>query len=548
MARNWLSIAKAEFLILTSRFRSVRKFVTFIMFLFAISWALVIAPRIMSSIVDLFAEEFQLILAIAFPGLMRSVMLILWILILIYPISYALQEIKIGQWEILLSNNVGTKDMLLGMFLGKIPNYGLLVLFLSPILLSPFIIVYQVSLLGQVLMYAVLFIVALSTLWFSNILSVAIQAKLGESSRGNDIAKAFSIVVAMVFLVPLYGLMFFAGPLSEVMGLDVFHLIPSTWGADLITWIAIYQNGIGLPSSSILIFEEILGFSIVLDALFVGVFGLFLILVGIFSADRLFTIEAGARTEVVTTVGNENLVLRGIRRIYPGHFGVLVVTSLKDFGRKAQNISKVGYSIFLAILLPIIMNYSLTSQIDDPLFLPVMTTLTVSMMLGMIGAITFGGVGFLESKNQLWIIQGTPNGAYKFIIARIAGYTLLGIPIALIPTITVTLILGFDVYAMVYMFVNVFLVVFGAILVGIGITANNPAFEDTKSSAFYVNTFTSILVIMLSLMFGFIGSIFIIILDGNVILSMAIANAPLIISGLLTVLIGAKRIESPNTT
>ncbi|MHA1480334.1 MAG: hypothetical protein ACTSQZ_02775 [Candidatus Thorarchaeota archaeon] len=548
MARNWWSIAKAEFLILTSKFRSVRKFVTIIMFLFAISWALVIAPKIMLSIVDLFAEEFQLLLAIAFPGLMRSVMLILWILILIYPISYALQEIKIGQWEILLSNNVSTKDMLLGMFLGKIPNYGLLVLFLSPILLSPFIIVYQVSLFGQVLMYAVLFIVALSTLWFSNVLSIAIQAKLGESSRGNDIAKAFSIVVAMVFLIPLYGLMFFSGPLSEIMGLGVFQLLPSTWGADLITWIAIYQNGIGLPLSSIQIFEEILGFSIFIDALLVGVFGLFLILIGLSSADRLFTVEAGARTEVVTTVGKENIVLRGIRRIYSGHFGVLVVTSLKDFGRKAQNVSKVGYSIFLAILLPLIMNYSLTSQLDDPLFLPVMTTLTVSMMLGMIGAIAFGGVGFLESKSQLWIIQGAPNGAYKFILARIVGYTLLGIPIALIPTITVTLILGFDVFAMVYMFINVFLVVFGAILVGIGITANNPAFEDTKSSAFYVNTFTSLLIIMMMLMFGFISSILLIMIDGNVILSMIMGNAPLIIMGALILSIGAKRLEMPGTT
>jgi len=548
MARNWWSIAKAEFLILTSKFRSVRKFVTIGMFLFAISWALVIAPMIMSSIVDLFVEEFQVLLAVAFPGLMRTVMLILWIMILIYPISAALQEIKIGQWEILLSNNVTTKDMLLGMFLGKIPSYGLIVLFLSPILLSPFIIVYQVSLIGQVLMYAVLFIVALSTLWFSHVLSIAIQAKLGESSRGNDIAKAFSIVVAIVVLIPLYGLMFFSGPLSEIMGLDVFQILPSTWGADLISWIAIYQNGIGLPLSSIQIFEEILGFSVFLDALLVGVFGLFLILIGLSSADRSFTVEAGARTEVVTTVGKENMVLRGIRKIYPGHFGVLVVTSLKDFGRKAQNVSKVGYSIFLAILLPLITNYSLASQLDNPLFLSIMTTLIVSMMLGMIGAITFGGIGFLESKNQLWIIQGTPNGAYKFILARIMGYTLLGIPIAVIPTITVTLILGFDVFAMVYMFINVFLVVFGAILVGIGITANNPAFEDTKSIAFMVNTFASILIIMMMLLIGSISSIVVIMTVGNVILSVIVGNAPLIISGALIVLLGAKRLEMPGTT
>ncbi|MHA1928340.1 MAG: hypothetical protein ACTSV2_07150, partial [Candidatus Thorarchaeota archaeon] len=128
MSRKWAAVAKAEFLILTSKFRSGRKPVSLGMFTFAIVWALFIAPQLMDSIVSLFADELRVLLALAFPGLMRSIMLVLWIMILVYPISYALQEIKIGQWEILLSNNVKTKDMLIGMFLGKIPNYGLMIL------------------------------------------------------------------------------------------------------------------------------------------------------------------------------------------------------------------------------------------------------------------------------------------------------------------------------------------------------------------------------------------------------------------------------------
>ncbi|MHA1636525.1 MAG: hypothetical protein ACTSUB_00775, partial [Candidatus Thorarchaeota archaeon] len=530
---------------LTSKFRSGRKPVSLGMFTFAIVWALFIAPQLMDSIVSLFADELRVLLALAFPGLMRSIMLVLWIMILVYPISYALEEIKIGQWEILLSNNVKTKDMLIGMFLGKIPNYGLMILILSPILLSPFIIVYEVSLLGQALMYGVLLIIALSTLWLSNVLSIAIQAKLGESSRGNDIAKALSIVVAIVFLLPLYGLMYFARPLSEIMGLDVFVLLPSTWGADLITRIALFHNGLGIPVNA---FETILGLDILLNLILVASFAIAVIIVGFASADRLFSFESGARTEVVTTVGRENLFLRGIRRVFSGSFAALIVTSLKDFGRKAQNLSKVGYGIFLSILLPIMITYNVSGAVDDPLFLPILCTLMTSLMLGMIAAIAFGGVGFLEAKNQLWIIKGTPNGVSKFILARIISYLIIGIPIAMIPTALVSIIMQFELLAVVYMFVSVYIVVCGAILVGIGVTANNPAYEDTKSSAFYVNTFSAIFIVMFMLMFGFIVSMSLIFSIETLLLSIITINSPLLFTGMAIVLIASKRLSMPVTS
>ncbi|MFX1261473.1 MAG: hypothetical protein ACFFAZ_05265, partial [Promethearchaeota archaeon] len=516
MARNWLVIAKTEYLVATSRFHTRRKAISLLIVAFALVWALFIAPAIMSSFFNLFAVEIQTILAIAFPGLMRSVMLLLWIIVLIYPISYALQEIRIGQWEIMLSNNVSTRDMLFGTFLGKLPGYGLLVLFLAPVLISLFAIVYQVSLIGQALMYGVLYITALVTLWFSNVISTAIQAKLGESSRGNDIAKALSMVVAAIVIVPMYGIMYFAGPLAEIMGMDVFLILPSTWGADLITWTAIYFNGVGLPQSTILAFESILLFGPALDFLLIAAFSIVLIAFGLTASDRLFTIEAGARTEVVTTVGRDNLVLRAVRNLLSGSFGVMVVTSLKDFGRKAQNLSRLGYGVFLSILLPLMMNFSgIGSTVGDPLFVPMMATFMTGLMLGMLGGITFGGIGFLDSKDQLWILKGAPNGASKFVRARVVSHFLFAIPIALISTISVTVILGLGIVVFLAMAVYVYTVLCGSILIATGITANNPAYEDIKSSAFMINTGLTIIIIMFSSMFTLIWGILIILREGN---------------------------------
>jgi len=547
VARNWLVIARTEYLVSTSRFHSRRKAVSLVILAFALIWALIIAPAIMSSFVNLFSTEIQMILAIAFPGLMRSVMLLLWILVLIFPISYALQEIRIGQWEIMLSNNVSTRDMLFGTFLGKLPNYGLLVLFLAPVLVSPFAIVYQVSLVGQALMYGVLYITVLATLWFSNVIATAIQAKLGESSRGNDIAKGLSIVVAAIIIIPMYGIMYFAGPLAEIMGLDVFLILPSTWGADLITWTAIYFNGVGLPQSTILAFESILLFGPALDFLLIAVFSIVLISVGFSASDRLFTIEAGARTEVVTTVGQDNLILRGVRNLLSGSFGVMVVTSLKDFGRKAQNLSRLGYGVFLSILLPLIMNFSgLWDTVGDPLFVPMMATLMTGLMLGMLGGVTFGGIGFLDSKDQLWILKGAPRGASKFVKARVVSHFLFAIPIALISTISVTVILGLGVVVFLAMLVYVYTVLCGSILIATGITANNPAYEDVKSSAFMVNTGLTIIIIMLSSMFTLIWGILIMLIEGNIPLGLLVNTLPLLAVGSIVVYIGTKRLSMPD--
>ncbi|MFW9850518.1 MAG: hypothetical protein ACFFF4_15410, partial [Candidatus Thorarchaeota archaeon] len=465
MARNWQIIAKAEFLVMTSRFRKRRRESTILIFLIGFFWAIIVAPAIMSGILNIFSVEVQVVLAIAFPGLMRAVILLLWVMVLVFPISQALQEIQIGQWEIMLSNNVSSRDMLTGMFLGKIPSYGLLVLFMAPVLLSPFMIIYEVSILGQILAYLVITVFALTTLFLSTIISTAIQAKLGDSPRGNDIAKAMGIVVVIVFLLPLYSIMYFAEGISQLMGLSVFLLLPSTWGADIITWITIYFNGVDLPASSIRIFEEILGLPAVTDILLIGCFAILVTVLGLTIPDRLFTFEGGARTEKITTVGRENIALRGIRRLIPGYFGLIVISTLKDFGRKAQNISRLIYAIFLSILFPIMLSLSGLSGSGELEFKLILISFMLSLILGMLCGITFGGMGFLESKDHLWLIKSTPKGVSKYVKARLLNSALLGVPMVLIPVSIVSIALSLDFVSALIILAQTYIVLIGSILV-----------------------------------------------------------------------------------
>jgi len=140
MVYNWLQIAKAEFFVLTARFKGHRKLFMGLVLSLGLLWAVFFAPVVVGLVMEILTpiNPIRVIIQAMFPGLMRAVMLLLWMLLLIPSLSQALSEIKIGQWEILLASNVKTRDILVGTFLGKIPNYTLYVLVLAPLVLSPY--------------------------------------------------------------------------------------------------------------------------------------------------------------------------------------------------------------------------------------------------------------------------------------------------------------------------------------------------------------------------------------------------------------------------
>ncbi|GAG09579.1 unnamed protein product, partial [marine sediment metagenome] len=197
-----------------------------------------------------------------------------------------------------------------GTFIGKLGLYGLIIVFLAPLVITPFMLAFEVSIIGQLLVYGAMTLLAMGSIWLSNFITSVVQARLGDSSRGNDIAKALAMIIAIVVIIPMYGLMFFLPTLSEMMGMNAFLILPSTWFSDLISWLAITFNGIGLTGSQILGFSTVLQVDMLWTSVLAIGFTLGTVGLALGTADRVFTIEAGVRTEVVTTVGEENLFLR----------------------------------------------------------------------------------------------------------------------------------------------------------------------------------------------------------------------------------------------
>ncbi|MHA1638424.1 MAG: hypothetical protein ACTSUB_10470, partial [Candidatus Thorarchaeota archaeon] len=313
MTRHWWTIAKVELLVRTAKIKRIRKIGAILIFALFLAWALLIVPQVMTFLMERFSFEFNSIIQTVFPGLMRSLLLFVWLIVLIIPISNALEGIKIGQWEIMLSNNVKTKDILFGTFIGKIPVYGLVALFLAPLIISPFAMAFEVSIIGMLLMNCTVVAFALVTLWISNVFITAISAKIGDSPRGNDIAKALSWAVIPIVAIPGIGIMYFMGSAAELMTLDIFLLLPSTWCADCLTWIAIVFNGVNLPASSIMNLGFILTLGPVIDFALLCGFSVLVLFVGFHSADRLFSLGTGGGSSVARA-GPENFLLRGVRK------------------------------------------------------------------------------------------------------------------------------------------------------------------------------------------------------------------------------------------
>ncbi|MHA2084710.1 MAG: hypothetical protein ACXABD_13215, partial [Candidatus Thorarchaeota archaeon] len=61
---------------------------------------------------------------------------------------------------------------------------------------------------------------------------------------------------------------------------------------------------------------------------------------------------------------------------------------------------------------------------------------------GIFAGIIFGGVGLLDSRDQLWILKSAPRGVPKFLLARVLSYMMIGIPYAFLPSIFTGVVLN----------------------------------------------------------------------------------------------------------
>ena len=418
---KWLVVAKNEYRISTSRIRKIRPYFPFLVIGLLAVYVAFIAPRF----VDIFIDDFlALLLSQVALAMVQIILFLIFIYFIIIPISGTLREEQTGQVEIFLAAPIRPSDVLLGEFLGRMPFYaifvtviiGAFVALLSPLGLD----------LAQMAIILLIFVVTfLSALWIGTVIAVLLRTKLGKTARGRDIGRALAMIIALPLVVLIYAIQFgglfeaFADPKAGGIVKTVLSLLPSSWGAEVVTNFANNPGNIGA-----------VGFETLTRCGGLLVFFVAVLWLGAKVADRAYSLEP--TTFVASTAKPDGAFYKTVKSLGGGgSFGTLLVSVFKDYGRRLENLSNITYIVGLLFVMTI---FAVPKQGPmGPLYIYMLAQFLFPVIAVMItGEVTVRG------KESLFIFRKAPSGEGRFVKAMLLKGWLLAVPIAGVVTAVTT--------------------------------------------------------------------------------------------------------------
>ena len=462
----WLSIAKTEYRVSTSRIREIRPYLPYILIGGLLAYIFFIAP----SIVDVFVDELhELLLSIVAVAIIEVLLFVFFVMFASLPIASTLQDIKTEHIEIYLSSPVQPSDILIGEFLGKIPFYaafaaligGTFTAALFPLGLD----VFQISII--VVIFIVLFLAAS---WVGTMIAVLLRSILMKTARGRDIGKGLAIVVIIPLVLAIYLLIggyyeVLSDPQNAKLVQDFFGFFPWGWSSEVI--VAFAQNPGDILSTE---FTTFLQFGALLTF-----FGASL-LIGGFVANRVYNLEPTSFS--ASKSKSDSLFYAFIKKLGGGGTsGLLLSSGFKTYFRKVKNIAWIIYGVGLIVVMNVFL-----SQPDDP-----ESAFIMSLFIGPLLAAFVTSDISLQGKENLLLYKQTPTGTRKYLKIKLFQYLLTILPIVLVVETTVNLLVP-DI-ALEVLVLNVtltLLIATAAIIFTLGLFLINPAFHD-KAGEFMIN-------------------------------------------------------------
>ncbi|MDH5391218.1 MAG: ABC transporter permease [Candidatus Bathyarchaeota archaeon] len=418
---KWLVVAKNEYRISTSRIRKIRPYFPFLVIGLLAVYVAFIAPRF----VDIFIDDFlALLLSQVALAMVQIILFLIFIYFIIIPISGTLREEQTGQVEIFLAAPIRPSDVLLGEFLGRMPFYaifvtviiGAFVALLSPLGLD----------LAQMAIILLIFVVTfLSALWIGTVIAVLLRTKLGKTARGRDIGRALAMIIALPLVVLIYAIQFgglfeaFADPKAGGIVKTVLSLLPSSWGAEVVTNFANNPGNIGA-----------VGFETLTRCGGLLVFFVAVLWLGAKVADRAYSLEP--TTFVASTAKPDGAFYKTVKSLGGGgSFGTLLVSVFKDYGRRLENLSNITYIVGLLFVMTI---FAVPKQGPmGPLYIYMLAQFLFPVI-----AVMITGEATVRGKESLFIFRKAPSGEGRFVKAMLLKGWLLAVPIAGVVTAVTT--------------------------------------------------------------------------------------------------------------
>lgn len=474
---SWLSIAKTEYRVTTSRIREIRPYLPYILIGGLAIYTFFIAPSIIDAFVD---ELHELLLSAVAVALINVLFFVFFVMFASMPVASTLQDIKTEHLEIYLSSPVKTSDILIGEFLGKIPFYaafaaiigGTFTAALFPLGLDVF----------QILVIVAVFVILfLTATWLGNMIAVLLRSILMKSARGRDIGKGLAIVVILPLVAVIYLLIggyyeVLKDPQNAKLVQDLFGFFPWGWSSEII--VAMAQNPGDILAVEFTTFLQI--------SALVTFFGGSL-LIGGFVANRVYNLEPTSFS--ASKSKSNSFFYNSIKTLGGGGTSSLLLSSgFKTYFRKAKNIAWIIYGVGLIVVMNIFI-----SQPDDP-----ESAFIMSLFIGPLLAAFVASDISLQGKENLLLYKQTPTGTRKYLRIKLYQYLLTILPIVLVVETIVNLLVP-DI-ALEILLLNVILTLLiaaAAITFTIGLFLVNPAFHD-KTGEFMINLQVCVFVVMIS--------------------------------------------------
>ncbi len=468
---KWLVIAKNEYRIRTSKIRKIRSFFPLLVTGALATYIFVLAP----AFVNLFIDDFlSLLLSQVAVTMMQILLFLIFIYLILIPISDTLREEQTRHLEIFLAAPINPSDVLLGEFLGELPFYTIII----TVIAGAFTALFQ-SLQLHALQFLVIIVVfiltSLSALWVGTLIAALLRTRLGESTRGKDIGRALAMIIALPMVGLIYAIQF--GGLFEVLADPatggaiqiLLNLFPSSWGAEIIVWLTTHPGNI-----------ETLSFEISMQLLGLGIFLVSVLGFGKRVANHAYSLEPF--TFISSRARANGRFYNAIKQISGKRaFSTLVVSIFKDYSRRLENLSNITYMIGLLFLMNVFIVPS--SNIEDPPMALMMSLFIFPILVVMV----VGGVT-VHGKESLFLFKKAPNGVEQLIKARLVQSWLTVIPIVG-AVAAVTVLLNLQSTSLLISLANTGLlisIIAAYVVFVLGLFLLNPAFS-AKSVRLFVN-------------------------------------------------------------
>jgi hypothetical protein len=458
----------------TGRIRRIRPYLPFLIILLLALHVAFLAPAIVSA---MFGDTGSYLLSRAALATVQIAFFCLFFYFIVIPFADTLRQPESRQLDLLLSAPISSSDLLLGEYVGQIPFYGIFITVFAAVfaaVLGPL----GMGLAQNLIIITIFVLMSLSAFWIGVVGSAVLRTKLERLAGGRDIGKAVAMMLPLPMMVVLYaamggGLLEFLSNPEGGFAQNMLAILPSSWGARVVVDFAANPGNLGAISLGSL-------------ARAGGIVAFFLasLWVGLRVSKRAYSLqEASLSTSVA---GPDGLFYGLIRKIGGGRsFGILLASLFKEYGRRLENISNVGYMIGILIVASVFLPRG-----EGPPAFVVMSSLFIYPIVTVMVTADVTAQG----KESLLLYKRVPHGTSTYLKVLIArGYMLL------IPLI------GFASLAMCFTYpqmgMGISLVIAGIlvimacadVIVVLGLFLVNPAFTE-KSPRFWMNVVILVLI------------------------------------------------------